>query len=154
MTKLAEDQGSAGGNSKTSRRTNRGGPVSATGGGAGGAVDSEFKVETEAKFEDIARTIEDIKFEQNRLQQEIDKTANNLTMNQMNMNSSPSKNNAKDDGKAAANAEENRKKIKEIESSIRNLNSKFSEEIESLKLMSAVSKGGGGGSGGDNGAQA
>ena len=53
----------------------------------------------------------------------------------------------------AANAEENKKKIKEIEVSIRNLNTKFSEEIENLKLMSTVSKGGdGGGGGGDSGA--
>ena len=80
VSKLTEDQNSAGGNSKASRRTNRG-AVSATGGGAGGPVNAEFQAETEQKFEDIARTIEDIKFEQNRLQQEIDKTANNLTMN-------------------------------------------------------------------------
>ena len=67
------------------------------------------------------------------------------------MANNSSKQNTKDDGKAAANAEENRKKIKEIETSIRNLNTKFSEEIDNLKLMSTVSKGGNGG-GGDNGA--
>ena len=66
-------------------------------------------------------------------------------------NNSSSKQSPKDDGKMAANAEENKKKIKEIEASIRNLNTKFSEEIENLKLMSTVSKGGNGG-GGDSGA--
>ena len=63
----------------------------------------------------------------------------------------PAKDN--DGGKAAANAEENRKKIKEIEASIMNLNQKFSTEIENIKLMQSVS-GGQGGSGESAGASA
>ena len=48
-----------------------------------------------------------------------------MTLNAMSsVQNSPAKQNTntKDDGKLAANAEENRKKIKEIEVSIRNLN--------------------------------
>ena len=56
----------------------------------------------------------------------------------------------KGDKQAAANAEENRKKIKEIEASITNLNNKFSSEIENLRMMQTV----GGGGGDDNGASA
>ena len=93
------------------------------------------------------RTIEDIKDEQTRLQQEIDRTANELSINKVNSMTAgggPNKNNpAKeiDGGKAAANAEENRKKIKEIEASIMNLNEKFSQEIDNIKLMQTVSGG-------------
>ena len=42
---------------------------------------------------------------------------------------------SKGDKLAAANAEENRKKIKEIEASIQRLNEKFSSELENMRLM-------------------
>ena len=109
----------------------------------GGEISAEYKAELEAKFEDINRTIEDIKFEQTTMQQNIDKTANELTLNKMaSLNASPAKD-TKNDKAAAANAEENKKKIKEIETAIQRLNEKFSSEIENLRLMQNVGGGGG-----------
>ena len=70
------------------------------------------------------------------MQQEIDKNANDLTMNKMAaLQSSPSKDTKNNEKAAAANAEENKKKIKEIEAAIQRLNEKFSSEIENLRLM-------------------
>ena len=77
------------------------------------------------------------------MQQNIDKNANDLTLNKMaSLNASPTKD-TKNDKAAAANAEENKKKIKEIETAIQRLNEKFSSEIENLRLMQNVGGGGG-----------
>ena len=112
-------------------------------GGGGGEVSAEYKAELEAKFEDINRTIEDIKFEQTTMQQNIDKNANDLTLNKMaSLNNSPAKD-TKGDKAAAANSEENKKKIREIETAVQRLNEKFSSEIENLRLMQNVGGGGG-----------
>ena len=77
------------------------------------------------------------------MQQEIDKTANDLTLNKMSaISASPAKD-SKNDKAVAANAEENKKKIKEIEAAIQRLNEKFSSELENLRLMQNVGSGGG-----------
>ena len=85
------------------------------GGGGGGQISAEYQAELDSKFEDLNRTIEDIKDEQTRMQQEIDKTANDLTLNKMSAISASPVKDTKNDKAAAANAEENKKKIKEIE---------------------------------------
>ena len=64
------DQASEGKQSKGSSRVNRNAyPTNANGSGvAGGPVSAEYQAEVDSKFEDVHRTIEDIKDEQTRLQ--------------------------------------------------------------------------------------
>lgn len=135
---LSDDQLSVGKKSQASSRANRALMQTAPNTGVG-QISTEQMADIESKFEDMHRTIEDIKDEQRRLQQELDKTANNLTLNKMSaMQAGPSSKTQKEDKQAAVNAEENKKKIKELESLINNVSSKLSREIESLKLMQPV----------------
>lgn len=119
--------------------------LSNLGGGGGAQISAEYQAELDQKFLDIGRTIEDMKDEQQRMQQAIDKNANDLTLSKVNaMQQSPSAKDTKADKQAAANTEEIKKDIKKLEDSIRNLNDKFSRELQDMRDMQNVGAGGGG----------